>query len=87
MLSKSIRYEKSHRSMSSVLPSRAVWLRDRVAKFEPDQNTVITASGDKVEYKQLIIAIGLDLRYDGVKGLPEAILKDPQVSVGFITFA
>lgn len=65
--------------MSSVLPSRAAWLRDRVTKFEPDRNTVITASGDQVEYKQLIIAIGLELRYDGVKGLSEALLEDHQV--------
>lgn len=65
--------------MSSVLPPTAAWLRDRVVKFEPDQNTLITASGDMVEYKQLIIAIGLELSFDRVKGLSEALLEDPQV--------
>lgn len=75
------RYEKSHRSMSSVLPSRAAWLRDRVVKFEPKQNNVITASGYQMEYQHLIIAIGLELRFDEVKGLTEALLEDPQVGL------
>ena len=65
--------------MSSVLPSKATWLRDRVEKFVPHENVVITASGERIKYKHLVIAMGLDLRYDRVKGLAEAILQDPQV--------
>ena len=65
--------------MSSVLPSEATWLRDRVEKFVPNENMVITASGERIEYKHLVISMGLDLRYDRVKGLPEALLQDPQV--------
>ena len=65
--------------MSSVLPSKASWLQDRVTKFLPDENTVVTGCGERVEYKNLVIAIGLELRYDLVKGLLEALKDDPQV--------
>ena len=65
--------------MGSVLPSKASWLQDRVAKFLPDENIVVTGSGERVEYKHLVIAIGLELRYDLIKGLLEALKDDPQV--------
>ena len=67
--------------MSSVLPSKATWLRDCVEKFDPDKNVVITASGERIKYKHLVIAMGLDLRYDRVKGLAEALLQDTQVRI------
>lgn len=65
--------------MSSVLPSKAAWLQDRVEKFLPEENTVVTQTGERVEYKHLVIAMGLELRYDLVKGLAEALKEDPQV--------
>lgn len=65
--------------MKSVLPAKAAWLQDRVEKFLPDENTVVTGSGERIEYKHLVIAIGLELRYDRVKGLLEALKEDPQV--------
>ena len=73
------RYEKCFRTMSSVLPSKAIWLQDRVEKFIPEENVVVTASGKNIEYKHLVIAMGLELRYDSIKGLTEALKNDPQV--------
>ena len=35
--------------------------------------------GDRIEYKHLIIAIGLELNFEKIKGLPEALQEDPQV--------
>ena len=75
------RYDQSYRNTRSLLPSKAAWLQDSVSKFEPDQNAVITAIGDRIEYKQLIIAIGLELQFDRIKGLPEALQEDPQVNI------
>lgn len=55
------------RSMESVLPKKAKWLKDSAASFDPKANEVITAKGDIIEYDLLVIAVGLQLNYDKVK--------------------
>jgi len=63
---------QSMRPMESLLPKDAKWLKDSVATFEPEKNQVVTESGDVVSYEFLVVAMGLELRYDKIKGLPEA---------------
>ena len=63
---------QSGRPMKSVLPSKAKWLQDSVTKFEPTKNQLFTANGDVINYDWLVVATGLQLRYDKIKGLPEA---------------
>jgi len=63
---------QSGRPMDSLLPKAASWIKDSVAGFEPEQNRLVTESGDVVNYDFLVVAMGLELRYDKIKGLPEA---------------
>jgi len=63
---------QSMRPMESLLPKDAKWLKDSVATFEPEKNQVVTESGEVVSYEFLVVAMGLELRYDMIKGLPEA---------------
>jgi NADPH-dependent 2,4-dienoyl-CoA reductase/sulfur reductase-like enzyme len=63
---------QSGRPMDSLLPKAASWLKDSVAGFEPENNRLVTESGDVVNYEFLVVAMGLELRYDKIKGLPEA---------------
>eukprot|EP00092_Neocalanus_flemingeri_P008891 GFUD01009566.1.p1 GENE.GFUD01009566.1~~GFUD01009566.1.p1 ORF type:complete len:447 (+),score=127.42 GFUD01009566.1:93-1433(+) len=63
---------QSGRPMDSLLPKAASWLRDSVTGFEPENNRLVTESGDVVNYEFLVVAMGLQLRYDKIKGLPEA---------------
>ena len=63
---------ESGRPMDSLLPKAASWLKDSVASFEPEHNRLVTESGDVVNYDFLVVAMGLELRYDKIKGLPEA---------------
>jgi len=63
---------QSVRPMKSVLPSKATWLQDSVQTFEPTKNQVVTSNGDVVSYEWLVVATGLQTRYDKIKGLPEA---------------
>ncbi|XP_055638171.1 sulfide:quinone oxidoreductase, mitochondrial isoform X3 [Toxorhynchites rutilus septentrionalis] len=65
--------EDSFRPMSKVLPALAKWLKDSAAKFEPEKNTVLTANGDKIEYEFLLVAMGLQLNYDKIPGLVDAL--------------
>jgi len=63
---------QSGRSMQSCLPKNATWLKDSVTNFQPGSNKLILKSGDVVTYEFLVVALGLQLRYDKIKGLPEA---------------
>uniref|UniRef100_U5ER07 Sulfide:quinone oxidoreductase, mitochondrial n=1 Tax=Corethrella appendiculata TaxID=1370023 RepID=U5ER07_9DIPT len=64
---------ESYRPMKLVLPALAKWLKDSAAKFEPENNCVYTKAGDKIEYEFLLIAVGLQLNYEKIPGLVEAL--------------
>ncbi|XP_055547586.1 sulfide:quinone oxidoreductase, mitochondrial [Wyeomyia smithii] len=63
----------SFRPMSTVLPALAKWVKDSAAKFEPENNIVYTEKGDKIEYEFLLIATGVQLNYNKIPGLVEAL--------------
>ncbi|GAB0094265.1 sulfide:quinone oxidoreductase, mitochondrial [Sergentomyia squamirostris] len=65
--------EDSVAPMKDTLPSLSTWVKDSVAEFQPDANAVVTKSGEKIEYEQMLVAIGLELRYDKIPGLLEAL--------------
>ncbi|MCM3778568.1 NAD(P)/FAD-dependent oxidoreductase [Microbacterium hydrocarbonoxydans] len=47
-------------------------MRDRVVSVRPAQNSVELASGGRMEYDQLIIAAGIEQRWNAIPGLQEA---------------
>jgi len=63
---------QSGRPMDTLLPRSATWVQDSVARFDPDHNKLETEAGEEVHYEYLVVAMGLQLRYDNIKGLPEA---------------
>uniref|UniRef100_S4RNY6 FAD/NAD(P)-binding domain-containing protein n=1 Tax=Petromyzon marinus TaxID=7757 RepID=S4RNY6_PETMA len=62
------RFGQSGRSTASVIPSGVRWLQERVGTFEPEQNRVRTVSGAQINYKYLIVAMGIQLNYEQVRG-------------------
>ncbi|XP_071825889.1 sulfide:quinone oxidoreductase, mitochondrial-like [Apostichopus japonicus] len=69
--------EDSSRTMSSLMPKGADWYKDRVAKLDPDNNTVSTTQGDVLKYEYLIVALGFELNISSIKGMQEALDEDP----------
>lgn len=56
--------EQSGKPMSEVLPKKARWIKDRANKFYPEENRIVTASGEEIKYEYLVVAMGLQLDYD-----------------------
>ena len=56
----------SYRSMSSVLPKNAKWIKDGVLKIHPRENYVTTQNGLKISYEYLVVALGIELHYEKV---------------------
>jgi sulfide:quinone oxidoreductase len=65
--------EATEREEASVIPRGARWLQDAVTEFVPDANTVIMRDGQRVEYDYLVVAPGIQMNWDQVKGLKENI--------------
>ncbi|KAM3924338.1 sulfide:quinone oxidoreductase, mitochondrial isoform 1-T2 [Leptodactylus fuscus] len=61
----------SARSTSSLIPSGVKWIKSEVKGFDPDKNCIRIDDGKEIGYKYLIIALGLKLQFEKVKGLPE----------------
>ncbi|XP_053573422.1 sulfide:quinone oxidoreductase, mitochondrial isoform X2 [Bombina bombina] len=61
----------SERSMASVIPSGVKWIKSEVKGFDPDKNSIRIGDDKEISYKYLIIALGLKLQYEKIKGLPE----------------
>ncbi len=58
----------SGRPMGEVLPKKARWIKDRASQFFPEENRLVTASGEEINYEYLVLAMGLQLDYEKVMG-------------------
>lgn len=68
--------EKSERSEADYIPGNAAWIKSGVTKIDPEANTVTTSDGETIEYQYLVVACGIELNWDGVKGLAGAVGRD-----------
>jgi len=59
--------------MKDVLPKNADWIKSKVVSFDPDNSRLSTDEGDEISYEYLVIAMGMQLRYEDVKGLTDAL--------------
>ncbi|XP_007517370.2 sulfide:quinone oxidoreductase, mitochondrial [Erinaceus europaeus] len=56
---------------TNVIPSGVEWIKAKVVELNPDKNWIRTDNGKEISYKYLIIALGIQLDYEKIKGLPE----------------
>jgi sulfide:quinone oxidoreductase len=67
---------QTERPMARVMPKALKWIRSAVAQFAPEQNAVVLEDGERVSYRTLIVAPGIELNWDGVEGLRETLGKN-----------
>lgn len=63
----------------SLFHSGMKWVKDYVEAFEPEQNRVVTRSGDIIPYDYLVVGLGVETHNNQVENLTEA-LETPYVS-------
>ncbi|MEC4815801.1 MAG: FAD/NAD(P)-binding oxidoreductase [Scytonema sp. PMC 1069.18] len=68
--------EDTIREQKHCIPKGATWIQDSVVQLDPERNTVITTTGKSIEYKYLILCPGIQIDWDRIKGLKEALGKD-----------
>ncbi|MGQ2964377.1 FAD-dependent oxidoreductase [Methylophilus sp.] len=60
---------KTVRPMAQAIPDGVTWLQSAVTAFNPADKTVSTATLGDIQYEQLVVAAGLKLDWEGIKGL------------------
>lgn len=64
--------EASQRREEDVMPEKATWIRERAVAIDPDRRTV-TTERRTIGYDYLVVAPGIQIDWDGIEGLPEAL--------------
>ncbi|AWX56285.1 NAD(P)/FAD-dependent oxidoreductase [Brevibacillus brevis] len=68
--------EESERELSSLIPAGVDWICDAVTSFQAEQHTLRTEQGTVLSYDYLVVAAGLQIDWEGVKGLKDAVGKN-----------
>jgi len=68
--------EQSERNEKDYIPSGVKWIQEKVTEFDPEANFVMTESGNKVTYDFLVVCAGIQINWDGVIGLKDALGKN-----------
>lgn len=68
--------EVTARPMESVIPAGANWIKKGIQSFNPEQNEVVTQTGDTYSYDYLVVAAGIEINWGGIKGLEETLGKN-----------
>ncbi|MDJ0770944.1 MAG: FAD/NAD(P)-binding oxidoreductase [Ilumatobacter sp.] len=65
--------EQTERTEASVIPKGVHWVKEAATAFDPDNNTVETSGGQRIEYDVLIVCPGIQLDWDRIPGLTDTI--------------
>ncbi len=65
--------EETMREMADLIPWGAEWIQDAASRFDPDENVVVTRGGRTLTYDYLVVCPGLQINWDAVPGLAEAL--------------
>ncbi|RAP23533.1 hypothetical protein C2W64_03042 [Brevibacillus laterosporus] len=65
--------ESSEKEEASQIPKGALWIKEAIESFLPEMHQVRTARGEMIQYEYLVVAAGIEIGWDKIKGLPETI--------------
>jgi len=65
--------EQTRRAEADLIPEGVRWIQAGAAGFDPAAATVTTTGGETLSYDVLVVATGIQLCWDRIKGLPEAL--------------
>jgi sulfide:quinone oxidoreductase len=63
-------------SEASVMPKGVTWMKQKVTAFFPEKNSLELDNGEQLQYAFLVVAPGIQLNWDAVKGLKETLGKN-----------
>lgn len=61
------------RQTGGLIPRGVTWIKANVLALDPDNNQVSLDNGTVIDYKQLVVAPGLKVRWDAIEGLEQTL--------------
>ena len=61
--------ESTEREEADFIPAGQTWIREKVTTLDPDKNELTLGNGDTVTYNQLVVAAGIQIDWNKIKGL------------------
>ena len=68
-----MRLEQTRRSEASLIPKGVTWIQAAATGFDPEHNAVTTSEGETLHYDVLVLATGLQCRWEQIEGLTETL--------------
>jgi sulfide:quinone oxidoreductase len=68
--------ERSEHSEASVIPAGVTWIRESATEICPDEDAIVTSDGVRLTYDFLVVAPGIQIDWQKIKGLDEALGHD-----------
>lgn len=68
--------KKTERDESEVMPANVLWIKQKVVAFNPEKDEVLLSNNETVGYDYLVVAPGIQLNWDAIKGLKETLGKN-----------
>ncbi len=68
--------EESERDEADYIPTGCTWIKEGVASFEPKENKLTLQNGEQVGYDYLVVAAGIQIDWNKIKGLEETLGKN-----------
>lgn len=67
--------EETERNQADYIPYGCTWIKDFVASFDPENNTLQTQGGETISYEYLVVTAGIQIDWDAIPGLKESVGK------------
>lgn len=65
--------EQTRRREAELIPRGVTWIQAAATGFDPEHNSVTTSEGARLHYDVLVLATGLQCRWDQIEGLSDSI--------------
>jgi sulfide:quinone oxidoreductase len=67
---------KTEKNEADYIPKGTTWIQESVVAFKPEINKVVLSGGKDIEYDVMVVCPGIQLDWNKIKGLKEAIGKN-----------
>ncbi|MEQ1678617.1 MAG: FAD/NAD(P)-binding oxidoreductase, partial [Chitinophagaceae bacterium] len=67
---------KTERNEADVIPKGVKWIKEKVTAIIPENNSVQLGNGENISYEYLVVAPGIQLNWQEIKGLKETLGKN-----------
>ena len=66
----------TERTEASVMPKKAIWIKNAASAVDPDNNTVTCTDGATYEYDVLVVCPGIQFDWNRIEGIEETLGKN-----------